>query len=173
MILQNGDMRTYTIENREEIYHIIRMCKICYVAVSDKGFPYVLPMNFGLDGNCVLLHSAQQGRMWETLKANPRVCINWTLGEELVWQDARVGCSYRVKSKSVLAEGSVEFVEDYDEKVRCMEKTMEQYSKHLFKFSAPSINNVGVIKVLIERLSARRFGAKALTPWGKPGDQED
>lgn len=165
-------MRTLTIENREEMETIIRMCKTCYVAMSDKDFPYVLPMNFALDGNYVLLHSAQKGRMWETLVSNPRVCINWTLGEELAWQDARIGCSYRVKSKSVLVEGRVEFVEDFDEKVRCMEKIMAQYSKLPFKFSTPSIHNVGVIKVGIEGISARRLGAKAVTPWSKPEESD-
>ena len=69
--------------------------------------PYVLPMNFALDGDVVILHSAMHGRMWDTLKINPRVSINWTLGEEIAWQDVQVGCSYRVKSSSVLIEGTV------------------------------------------------------------------
>ena len=49
-------------------------------------------------GNSIILHSAQEGRMWETIQKNQKVCINWTLGEDLAWQDVRVGCSYRVKS---------------------------------------------------------------------------
>ena len=154
-------MRTLTIENREEMETIIRMCKTCYVAMSDKDFPYVLPMNFALDGNYVLLHSAQKGRMWETLVSNPRVCINWTLGEELAWQDVQVGCSYRVKSKTVIAEGEVEFVDEYDEKVRCLHALMSQYSTREFRFSPPSVKNVGIIKVHVKHWSAKEFGAKA------------
>ena len=72
--------------------------------------------------------------MWETLKKNPKVCINWTLGEELAWQDERVGCSYRVKSQSVNVEGTAEIVEDYDEKYQLMLKFMTQYSDREFKF---------------------------------------
>lgn len=158
-------MRTYFITNREEIDQIIRSCKTCWLAMSDKGFPYVLPMNFALDGNSVILHSAQHGRMWETIKSNPQVCINWTLGEELAWQDVKVGCSYRVKSKSVIVEGIVEFIDDFDEKTRCLDLLMAQYSNGDFKFSKPSVENVGIIKVLIEKLNAKEFGAKAITPW--------
>jgi hypothetical protein len=158
-------MRTYFIKNREEIEKIIKACKTCYVAMSEKDVPYVLPLNFALDGDSVILHSAQSGRMWETLKKNPKVCINWTLGEELAWQDVRVGCSYRVKSQSVLAEGTVEFVEDYDEKERCLHLVMAQYSDREFKFSKPSVVNVGLMKVRIEKLTAKEFGAKAITPW--------
>jgi len=158
-------MRTLFIHNREEIDKIIRACKTCYLAMSDNDFPYVLPMNFALDGDSVILHSAQSGRMWETLKRNQNVCINWIIGEELAWQDVKVGCSYRVKSKSVLVEGKVEFVDDFDEKTRCMNLLMGQYSDREFKFSKPAIENVVIIKVAIEKISAKEFGAKPVMPW--------
>ena len=158
-------MRTLFIENREEINEVIRACKTCYLAMSENDRPYVLPMNFALDGNTVILHSAQFGRMWETLKKNSNVCINWTLGEELAWQDERVGCSYRVKSKSAIVEGNVEIVDDYDEKVRCLELLMAQYSDREFEFNPPAVKNVGIIKVKIQHISAKEFGAKAVTPW--------
>lgn len=158
-------MRTYFIENRDEIDQIIRQCKTCYLALSNDNVPYVVPMNFALDGDWVILHSAQEGRKWETMQKNPKACITWTLGEELAWQDVEVGCSYRVKSKTVLVEGYVEFVDDSDEKNRCLNLLMAQYSGREFKFSAPSVRNVGVIKVRIEKIRAKEFGAKAITPW--------
>lgn len=158
-------MRTLFIENREKINEVIRACKTCYLAMSENDRPYVLPMNFALDGNTVILHSAQFGRMWETLKKNSNVCINWTLGEELAWQDERVGCSYRVKSTSAIVEGNVEIVDEYDEKERCLELLMAQYSDREFKFNAPAVKNVGIIKVKIQHISAKEFGAKAITPW--------
>lgn len=158
-------MRTLVIENREVIDQIIRSCKTCYLGMSANGFPYVLPMNFALDGDSVILHSAQSGRMWETLKQNQNVCINWTLGEDLAWQDVRVGCSYRVKSKSVLVEGKVEFVDDFVEKSRCLQLLMSHYSDREFKFSKPAVENVGILKVAIEKISAKEFGAKAVLPW--------
>jgi len=155
-------MRTLFIENREEIDKIIRECKTCYLAMCEGGFPYVLPMNFALDGDFVILHSAQSGRMWETLKKNQNVCVNWTVGEDLKWQNVKVGCSYRVQSKSVLVEGKVEFVDDFDEKTRCLELLMGQYSDREFKFSKPAVENVGVIKVAIGKITAKEFGAKAV-----------
>ncbi|WP_340111610.1 pyridoxamine 5'-phosphate oxidase family protein [Maribellus mangrovi] len=158
-------MRTNSIEDRKEIDDVIRACKTCYLAMSLDDKPYVLPMNFALDGDLVILHSAQEGRLWESILKNPNVCINWTLGEELAWQDVRVGCSYRVKSKSVVWEGPVEIVEDYDEKYRCLEVLMKQYSDREFKFGEPAVKNVGIFKVSIKELSAKEFGAKAVTPW--------
>jgi hypothetical protein len=158
-------MRTLFIEDRKEIDEVIKACKTCYVAMSDGDTPYVLPMNFALDGDTVILHSAQSGRMWETIRKNPKVCINWTLGEELAWQDVRVGCSYRVKSKSVLVEGEIEVIDDYDEKYRMLKATMSQYSDREFKFSKPAVENVGIMKVHIKKITGKVFGAKAVTPW--------
>ena len=125
--------------------------------------PYVLPMNFALEGDSVILHSAQKGRMWETLHKNPRVCISWTTGDELTWQNERVGCSYGIKSKSVLVEGIVEFVDEFDKRERCLQLLMAQYSKHKFRFNAPAVKNVGIMKVRIETISAKEFGARADT----------
>jgi ABC-type hemin transport system ATPase subunit len=48
---------------------------------------------------------------------------------------------------------------------RCI---MAQYSNLPFKFSVPSINNVGVVKVHIEKISGKKFGAKTITPWNQP-----
>ncbi len=158
-------MRTVFIENKEEIYAVMKACKTCYLAMADNNTPYVLPMNFALDGESVILHSAQSGRMWETLQKNQKVCINWTLGEDIAWQNVKVGCSYRVKSKSVLVEGTIEFVEDFDEKERCIHLIMAQYSDLKFKFNAPAIKNVGVLKVHVKNITAKEFGTKAVTPW--------
>ena len=160
-------MRTLFLQDREETEAVIRACKTCYVAMCDEGKPYVLPMNFALEGETVILHSAQNGRMWETLRKNPRVCINWTLGEELAWQDERAGCSYRVKSRSVNVEGSVEFIDDYDEKYRLLKIFMAQYSDLEFRFSPPAVRNVGIMKVHIQSIAGKEFGAKAITPWNR------
>lgn len=160
-------MRTHFIHDRQEIDAILKQCKTCFLAMSENDIPYVLPMNFGMDGDRVILHSAQSGRMWETIRKNPKVCINWTLGEELAWQDVQVGCSYRVKSKSVIVEGTAEVVDDFDEKERLFRQFMNQYSELQFKFNAPAIRNVGVLAVRIDKLTAKEFGAKAVTPWNQ------
>lgn len=158
-------MRTLFIKEREEIDKIIQECKTCFLGMSQNNIPYVLPMNFALDDNNIILHSAQSGRMWDTLKENPNVCINWIVGEELKWQNVRVGCSYRVKSKSVIVEGKVEIIDDFDEKIRCLELLMKQYSDREFKFSKPSVENVGIIKLAIEKITAKEFGVKPDMPW--------
>ena len=153
-------MRTHFIHDRAEIDAILKQCKTCYVAMSENDVPYILPMNFAIDGDRVILHSAQSGRMWETIQKNPKVCINWTLGEELAWQDLEVACSYRVKSKSVIVEGTAEIIQDVEEKERLFKQFMTQYSDLSFKYNAPAIRNVGVLVVPITQITAKEFGMK-------------
>ena len=153
-------MRTHFIHDRNEIDDILKQCNTCFVAMADNNVPYLLPLNFAMDGDQVILHSAQQGRMWETIKKNPKVCINWILGEDLAWQDIQVGCSYRVISRSVMVEGTAETVDDMAEKEKIVRKFMTQYSDLPFKFNEPAIRNVGILLVKIDKLTAKEFGAK-------------
>jgi len=41
---------------------------------------------------------------------------------------------------------------------------MAQYSDREFKFSKPAIENVGIIKVAIDKITAKEFGTKAVLP---------
>ncbi len=159
-------MRTLYIEDRERIEKIIKSCRTCYLGLCDTDLqPYVVPMNFGLDGEFIYLHSGQMGRKWEIMKRNPKVCITFCSGDTIVHQNEEVACSWRVRSKSVIAEGVLEFIEDFEEKEKALRIFMLQYSDKEFKFNAPAVKNVGVFRMRIEKIQAKEFGAKAVTPW--------
>jgi nitroimidazol reductase NimA-like FMN-containing flavoprotein (pyridoxamine 5'-phosphate oxidase superfamily) len=159
-------MRTYFIEDSQEIEKNIRSCRTCFLGLSDAdNQPYVIPMNFGYNDNTIYLHSGQFGRKWQVMKTNPKACITFCLGDDIAYQDEHVACSWRVKSKSVIAEGIIEFIDDYDEKLAALKIMMGQYSDREFHFNAPAVKNVGVYKMKIEKVTAKEFGAKALTPW--------
>jgi nitroimidazol reductase NimA-like FMN-containing flavoprotein (pyridoxamine 5'-phosphate oxidase superfamily) len=159
-------MRTYFITDQEQIEEIIKACRTCFLGLSDENKqPYIIPMNFGFFNNEIYLHSGQFGRKWEIMKKNPKACITFCLGDEIAYQDEHVACSWRVKSKSVIAEGTIEFIDDFDEKVKAMNIMMGQYTEREFTYNAPAIKNVGVFKMKIDKITAKEFGAKALTPW--------
>jgi uncharacterized protein len=159
-------MRTYFIDDVKAIEEVIRLCRTCFLGLSDaENQPYVIPMNFGYANNTIYLHSGQFGRKWQLMKSNPKACITFCLGEDLAFQDEQVACSWRVKSKSVIAEGIIEFIDDFDEKIEALKIFMNHYSEHEFQFKTPAVNNVGVYKMKIDKITAKEFGAKTLTPW--------
>ena len=154
-------MKTYTIEEKEQIEKIIKSEQICFVGFSDKdGIPYVLPMNYGYEDEIIYLHSGPEGKALRILEHNPNVCITFCTQPKLIWQHPDVACSYRMQSGSVICNGVVEFEENYDEKVRVLDIIMSQYTKNEFKYSAPAVNNVKIWKVAIDSIAAKDFGVK-------------
>ncbi len=152
-------MKTFSIEEQNHINEIISACQTCFVGMADiDGTPYVLPMNFGYDENNIYLHSAQEGRSICILEKNPKVCITFCPEPTLISQHPDVACSYRMKAGSVICEGSVNFIDDYDMKVEVLNKIMSHYSDKEFKYSEPAVKNVKIWIVPINKICAKEFG---------------
>lgn len=153
-------MKTLTHNDPEFIESVIRRCDICFVGLADTdGTPYVIPMNFGYQDGIVYLHSAQEGRSISILERNPNVCVTFSTDHELIFQHPEVACSYRMRSKSVIGWGKVEFEEDFDQKEKALSIIMRQYSDKEFKYGAPAVRNVKIWKVRLEKTSCKEFGA--------------
>jgi len=152
-------MGVQAIKNEETMMEIIRSCQICHLGMSDKnGKPYVLPFNFGMDEEYIWLHSALTGRKIDIMNENPSVCIAFSNDFELGHRHDNVACSYFMKYKSVIIEADVEFIEDYDEKVKGMNIIMKQYTgKDDFSYNSPAINNVCIFRISIKNMSGRSY----------------
>lgn len=144
----------------EEIERLITSCEACYVGMVDQdNKPYTLPFNFGFEDGILYLHSAPIGRKIDVLSKNPNVCVAFSTAHELYLQSEDVACSYGMKYKSVLIEGEVEFIDDFDEKIRVLNIIMRQYTKRAdFKYNAPSVKNVAVMRIKASSVSAKAFG---------------
>lgn len=153
-------MRSRKFSDRNEIDDIIRKCQVCNVAmVDDENKPYVLPFNFGFDGEYLYLHSDPKGKKVDILLQRPDVCISFSADHELYHRDDHVACSYSMKYRSVLLYGKVAFIEDEENKVRILNIIMKHYTgRDDFKYSAPAVRNVRVYKVHIDRLDGKVFG---------------
>ena len=152
-------MRNRIIDNKEELYSIIKKCQVCHVSMVDPdGNPYVIPMNFGFDQDVVYLHSSRKGKKIDILKNNPNVCINFTTDHLLRYQDENVACSWSMKYRSVLIYGKVEFVEETEQKILHLNEVMKNYSPKEFKYNPPSIREVCCWKVVVEKYEGKVFG---------------
>ena len=151
-------MLTVTVEEKEIIEKLIERNLVCYVGLIDlQGRPYVIPMNFGYKEGVIYLHSGPESGSVEALKKNPEVCITFSEGHELIWQNENVACSYRMKSSSVICRGKVEFENDFEKKIEILNIIMAQYTDKEFKYSDPAVKNVLIWKVEIEEVSSKVF----------------
>ena len=86
------------------ILELVSECKVCRLAMTDGGVPYIVPLNYGYeyaDGALTFyFHSAKEGRKLEILKKNPTVCLELDGRGELV-EDANP-CAYGYTFASVI-----------------------------------------------------------------------
>jgi len=152
-------MKKRVLSNLQEMMDIANKCEACYVGMADKSnIPYVVPMNFGLDEKNIYFHSARTGKKIEILKSNPNVCVVFSTDHELRWQHEGVACSYNMKYRSILAHGKVEFIDDFDEKMKAMNVIMRKYTGRDFAYKAPAVNEVQPWRVVVEKWEGKVYG---------------
>jgi len=145
------------ISDKNELYEIIRNCKVCHVGFVDNNVPYILAFNFGFDGKSIILHCAKEGRKINILAKNNNVCIEFDAFHEIFARHPEVACSWRMRYKSVIINGKAEIVDDYNDKVKYLNIFMQNYSDQNFIFNPPSVNNINIVKVDILEISGRKF----------------
>jgi hypothetical protein len=152
-------MKNRPISFRPEQEAIIRKCQSCNVAMVDpENKPYVIPMNFGFDGEFLYFHGAAKGKKVDVLNKNPDVCISFSTDHELRYVNEEVACSWSMRYRSVLVHGKAEFVTDPEEKIKCLNVIMSNYSDREFDYNAPAVKEVMVFRVRAERMEGRVYG---------------
>lgn len=152
-------MKTVVFEDKERIEEVISKSEICFVGMVDtENTPYVIPMNFGYQDGVIYLHSGPEGRAINILNRNNQVCITFSIDHELVFQHPKVACSYRMKAKSVICNGKVNFIEELDDKRKALDIIMRHYSGREFQYSEPAVKNVKIWEVPLDRVSAKEYG---------------
>ena len=146
------------IKDLDEIERIIKSCKVCRVAMTCGGAPYIVPMNFGYeieDGRLTLyFHSAREGRKIDALRENPEVCFE--MDRELGLAPGPSACSYGYRYESVVGWGTAGFVEDFEAKVRALRLLMEHAAgAGDWTFDAAAVEKVSVIAVAVSEYSAK------------------
>jgi uncharacterized protein len=138
------------ISSIDEIKSIIEKCKVCHLAMVDKGLPYVVPLNFGysIDNGILTLffHSARTGRKIDIMHENKEVCFEMAFEGTL----SRITnpCNAGYYFESVIGFGYVEFIEDVQQKCRALSLLMKQQSGQDFTFTENQAETVCVFRVI-------------------------
>lgn len=153
-------MRKAKFNDLRRVSKVINSCRVCYVSMVDEGNkPYVLPFNFGYEDGTIYLHSAGEGKKIDILKSRPDVCIAFSTDHELKFVNEEVACSYGMRFRSVLAYGSVEFIEEAEEKQRILNIIMKHYTgRDDFNYNMPAVVDVCVYKVDVFEFTGRESG---------------
>lgn len=152
-------MKTIKLTDRAAIEEVVKRCPYCMLGLVDQeGLPYVVPMNFAWEDNCIYLHSGAEGKKVGLLEAGPVACLTFCDGAELVWMHREMACSYSMKSRSVLVRGKVAAITDPAEKRRALMLIMRHFTQEKLRMSDVAVRGVRVWCMKAEEITARSFG---------------
>ena len=100
------------ITDFNEIIGIIKRCDVCRIAMNDGEYPYIVPLNFGLDiqqGQVYFyFHSALEGKKLDLLRADPKVAFEMDCNHEFILYEEQMSCT--MGYESVMGHGVIEVV---------------------------------------------------------------
>jgi nitroimidazol reductase NimA-like FMN-containing flavoprotein (pyridoxamine 5'-phosphate oxidase superfamily) len=146
------------VTDRQEILKIMRKCDVCRLALNDDGFPYVIPLNFGLIDNGetveLIFHSALEGHKIDIMKADNRAAFEMDCSHQLQYFEERGYCTFSYES--VMGYGHITILED-TEKEEALRAIMRQYhpGENAY-FNPAAIPRTLVYKLTVEKMTGKR-----------------
>jgi nitroimidazol reductase NimA-like FMN-containing flavoprotein (pyridoxamine 5'-phosphate oxidase superfamily) len=145
------------ITDRTALDEIVHKALICRLAMCDGDQPYVIPLNFGYDGNSLYVHCAQEGKKLAILKKNNRVCFEVDIDHELVKGES--ACDWSMKAKSVIGFGKAFLIEEDEEKRRALGIIMDhQGAGAPYSYKEKGFEKVMIIRVDVESMTGKKLG---------------
>jgi nitroimidazol reductase NimA-like FMN-containing flavoprotein (pyridoxamine 5'-phosphate oxidase superfamily) len=144
------------IHDRAEIEAVIRKADICRIGLSVDNRPYIVPLNFGFEGNCLYFHTAREGQKIDMIRQNNTVCFELDADCHVV--RAENPCDYSMTYRSVIGYGTASLLTDTEEKRRALDVIMEHYSGRPGEYPEKLLDRLAIIKVDIDGMTGKRSG---------------
>jgi len=143
------------ITDRQIIDQIIRSSEVCRIAYAHNNLPYITPVSFGYDGQCIYIHTAKSGRKIDFLKKNNYVCFQFETDVKTITDD-KSACKWTAAFKSVVGYGHMIEAKGFREQEYALNQIMQHYSGKSWPFEEKMFSNVILWKIEIEELSGKQ-----------------
>lgn len=139
----------YEVKDNEEILKILKECETIRIAMNDDGYPYVVPVNYGVDYEdgkfSIYIHGADAGKKKVLLLKDNRVGFEVDYSSPVV-VDEKLSCDSYVCYRSVCGKGNAYLLKD-EEKIEALTKLMRHYTDKPVNFSNQMVSRTMVIKI--------------------------
>ncbi len=156
--------RDREIKDLDEILAIMKRCDVCNVALYDEDFPYVIPLNFGVEyenGEFIMyFHSATAGKKLDLLRENNKVAFSMSCAHNLIVKD--LACECTMEFDSVCGNGTMEILGEED-KLLALTSVMNQYlpgEEHTFDTRLFKV--ITVLKLTVNEIYGKRLKKKTI-----------
>lgn len=145
-----------------EIIEVIKHCDVCRLALNDESYPYILPLNFGMDivneKLILYFHSALEGHKVDLIRKDNRASFEMDCKHQLQYMEEKGYCT--MTYESVIGTGQIRILEE-DEKMDALKKIMSHY--HTGKdayFNTTAIPRTLVYVLEVETITGKRKAPK-------------
>ena len=147
------------IMDQNDITQIIQSAEICRIALVDKDKPYIVPVCFGYEDNCLYIHSAGKGKKIDIINKNPNVCFEIEADCHLKPGTNESACDWTMKFRSIIGFGKAFLIQSRQEIKDALDIIMEHYStRENFKYNDRSLEKIAIIKIAIDSMTGKQSG---------------
>ena len=144
------------VKEFKDIVAIMEKFDVFLIALNNNGYPYILPLNFGMDikGNEIKLyfHGAAEGTKYELIKKDNRASFEMDWEHKLVTEIERGSCT--MEYESVIGQGYIEMLSD-DEKYDALYILMKHYHQADFPFNKLVMPHTKVFRLVVENVTGK------------------
>lgn len=149
--------RDREIKEFDEIVKIIKKCDSLVLGLNDEGYPYLVPLNFGMDiedGQLYLyFHCAKEGKKLDLIQIDNRATFEMDCNHNFILYEERMSCT--MGYESVIGQGTIEIVAE-DKKYDALKILMRQYHAEDFQFNTDMIKVTTLLRLKVEKLTGKR-----------------
>lgn len=143
------------IKDREEIDQIIKKSDVCRLAFAKDNIPYLVPVSFGYDGESLFIHTAKTGKKIDFIKENNRVCFEFDVDVKTI-TDEEKACNWTTAYKSVIGNGKIIELLDFENQEKAINEIMLQYSGRKWVFNEKMLSGAKLWKIDIEDITGKK-----------------
>ncbi len=154
------------VDNIEFIVETLRNVDYGTLALSDNSNqPYSVPVNFVLIHKEIYFHGGKRGRKMSILKTNPKASFSivepYSIIPSYFSSKDELACPVSHFFKSVIIDGKLEFVTDYNEKILALSGLMEKLQPEgKYKSMSQEVYNKAINATTIYKLIPTDIGVK-------------
>lgn len=145
------------ITDFDEIVSIIKKCDVCRLALNDEEFPYIVPLNFGLevrgDQAFLYFHAAREGKKLDLIARDNRASFEMDCDHNFILYEDRMSCT--MGYASVIGHGTIELLPE-EEKYEALKILMRQYHAEDFVFNTKPMKVTTVMRMTVLDMVGKR-----------------
>jgi uncharacterized protein len=88
----------------EQVESLLKEAVVVRLALCDGDKPYIVPVNFGFDGDKLYFHSGNKGSKVAIIEKNPRVAFELDADVAVVRKEE--ACKWSMKYRSIVGTGT-------------------------------------------------------------------